>query len=121
MSSRLLVVFDLDGVIARTDTMAFLLQRQLLSHPLRAIAGAPPAVAWFVLHRFPRIRVRLSRALGRAALSGLSETEYRALATKVGARRGTDVTQGQRRIEPSWPCLAGLCRTTEYRSPYLRT
>jgi phosphoserine phosphatase len=93
VSSRLLVVFDLDGVIARTDTMAFLLQRQLLSHPLRAIAGAPPAVAWFVLHRFPRIRVRLSRALGRAALSGLSETQYGALATEVGTLLGSDPTK----------------------------
>ena len=82
------MVFDLDGVIARTDTMAFLLQRQLLSHPTRAIVGALPAVAWFVLHRHPRVRVRLSRALGRAALSGLTADEYRELAIAVGSELG---------------------------------
>jgi phosphatidylglycerophosphatase C len=85
-----LVVFDLDGVIARTDTMAFLIQRQLSSHPLRAMAGAFPAVAWFALHRYPRLRVRLSRALGRAALSGLSADEYRELAVEVGSVLGRD-------------------------------
>ena len=85
-----LVVFDLDGVIARTDTMAFLLQKQLLSHPLRAIAGAVPAIVWFALHRYPRARPPLSRALGRAALSGLSSDEYRALAVRVGTSLGID-------------------------------
>jgi phosphatidylglycerophosphatase C len=85
-----LVVFDLDGVIARDDTMAALLQRRLLSHPARAAAGALPAVAWFALHRFAWVRVRLSRALGRAALSGMTRDNYDELAKTVGARMGDD-------------------------------
>jgi phosphatidylglycerophosphatase C len=85
-----LVVFDLDGVIARTDTMAFMLQRQLVSHPLRAVAGAVPAALWFLLHRYPSARPRLSRALGRAALSGLSASKYAQLAREVGALIGAD-------------------------------
>lgn len=100
-----LVVFDLDGVIARTDTMAFLLRQQLLSHPLRAIAGAFPAAAWFVLRSFPRARVRLSRVLGRAALSGMTAEEYRELAVAVGTLLASD---------PSRSIPAGLATVRQY-------
>jgi phosphatidylglycerophosphatase C len=88
--AALLVVFDLDGVLARGDTMASLIQQRLLSHPLRAALGALPAAAWFVLHRFPAARIRLSRALGRIALSGMTAAQYRQLAVSVGARLGDD-------------------------------
>lgn len=88
--ARPLVVFDLDGVIARTDTMAYLLRRQLFSQPGRAVAGAVPAALWFLLHRYPRARPRLSRALGRAALSGLSAEQYARLARRAGELLGSD-------------------------------
>lgn len=93
-----LVVFDLDGVIARSDTMAVLLQKQLLSHPLRAIAGAIPAAGWYLLRGLPGMRARMSRALGRAALSGLDAKQYRKLATDVGVELGRD---------PKWTIAQG--------------
>ena len=84
------VVFDLDGVIARSDTMAALIQKQLLSHPGRGIRGAMPAAGWYLLRGLPKMRVRMSRALGRAALSGLDAEQYRRLASEVGAALGRD-------------------------------
>ncbi len=85
--------------------MAFLLQRQLLSHPLRAVAGALPAAAWFVLRSFPRARVRLSRALGRAALSGMTAAEYGELAVAVGTLLASD---------PSRSIPAGVAKVRHY-------
>jgi len=93
------VVFDLDGVIASGDTMAALIRRRLLSNPIRALVGAVPAVAWTVLRRFPRIRVRISRALGSIALSGLTSERYATLARQVGGELGAD---------PAWVLTAGL-------------
>jgi len=93
------VVFDLDGVIASHDTMAALVQRQLLSNPVRAVFGAFPAVAWTVLRNFPNTRVWMSRALGSIALSGLTRDRYRGLALEVGLNLAAD---------PAWVLLEGL-------------
>jgi phosphatidylglycerophosphatase C len=84
------VVFDLDGVLARGDTMASLIQQRLFSHPLRAARGALPAAGWFLLHRFPAARIRLSGALGRIALSGMTAAQYNELARGMGVRLGDD-------------------------------
>jgi phosphatidylglycerophosphatase C len=100
-----LVVFDLDGVIARSDTMAVLIQRQLLSHPLRALRGAIPAAGWYLLRGLPRARVRMSRALGRAALSGLDLEQYRTLAVEVGSELGRD---------PKWTIAQGAAAIREH-------
>jgi phosphatidylglycerophosphatase C len=97
-ASALHVVFDLDGVIARSDTMAALIQKQLLSHPGRAVRGAVPAAGWYLLRGLPKMRVRMSRALGRAALSGLDAEQYRRLASEVGAELGRD---------PKWTIAEG--------------
>lgn len=99
------VIFDLDGVIARDDTMAVLIRRQLTSHPVRAILGAPPAAAWFVLRGLPSMRIRMSRALGRVALSGLTPSGYAALAARVGSDLGED---------PRWTIAAGLSAARQY-------
>jgi phosphatidylglycerophosphatase C len=103
--STLRVVFDLDGVIARSDTMAVLIQGRLTSHPGRAIGGALPAAAWFVLRGLPGARIRMSRALGRVALSGLSVESYRALAVEVGTRLGRD---------PGWTIAGGLAAIRQH-------
>lgn len=99
------VVFDLDGVIASHDTMAALIQRQLLSNPLRAIVGALPAIAWTFLRRFPGTRVRMSRALGSIALSGLTRERYVTLAAEVGRTLGTD---------PAWVIPSGLAAIRQH-------
>jgi phosphoserine phosphatase len=118
-------VFDLDGVIARTDTMAHLLQQQLLSSPLRAIAGALPAAAWFALRGYPSARVRLSRALGRAALSGLTADEYQRLAVEVGARLASDpassIPEGLATVRRSLASGAEVVVTTGTEATLSRT
>jgi phosphatidylglycerophosphatase C len=93
------VVFDLDGVIARDDTMAVLIQRRLVSHPIRAALGVFPAAGWYLLRGVPALRVRMSRALGRAALSGLDAAQYRDLAVAVGVELGRN---------PKWTIADGL-------------
>jgi len=85
-----LVVFDLDGVIARSDTMAALIQKRLLGHPLKAIAGVTPAAAWFLLRAIPSARIRMSQALGRVALAGFDGAGYAKLAREVGGALGRD-------------------------------
>jgi len=99
------VIFDLDGVIATDDTMAVLIQRQLTSHPGRAIAGALPAVAWFVLRGFPNMRIRMSRTLGRVALTGLSIEQYTTLAARVGGELGRDA---------AWTFDAGIAAAKQH-------
>jgi phosphatidylglycerophosphatase C len=93
------VVFDLDGVIARGDTMAVLVQRRLTGHAGRAALGILPGAAWYLLRGLPGMRVGLSRALGRIALSGLDGAEYAALAAGIGADLGRD---------PDWIIADGL-------------
>jgi len=99
------VVFDLDGVIATDDTMAVLIQRQLTSHPGRAIAGALPAIAWFVLRGFPNMRIRMSRILARVALTGLSLEQYTTLAVRVGGELGRD---------PAWTFDTGVAAAKQH-------
>jgi phosphatidylglycerophosphatase C len=93
------VIFDLDGVIARDDTMAVIVQRRLTSSAGRAIRGALPAAVWLLLRGLPSARIRMSRALGRVALSGLSPAEYRALAEQIGTELGG---------VPNWTIAKGL-------------
>lgn len=93
------VVFDLDGVLARRDTMAELIRRQLTSHPVRAIVGIVPVAAWVVLKNFRRTRVVMSRVLGRIALSGLSDDSYSDLARRTGGALGAD---------PGWVIAEGI-------------
>jgi len=99
MSRRQRVIFDLDGVIARHDTMAVIIQRRLTSHPGRAIRGAIPAATWLALRGIPRLRIRMSRALGGSALSGLTAGEYAALAAEIGTELG---------LSPGWSFAAGV-------------
>ncbi len=93
------VVFDLDGVLARRDTQAELIRRQLTSHPVRAIVGILPVAGWTVLKNFTGSRVVMSRVLGRIALSGLSETAYGDLARRTGGALGAD---------PAWVIAEGI-------------
>lgn len=99
------VIFDLDGVIARHDTMAVIIQRRLTSHPGRALRGAIPAAAWLALRGVPALRIRMSRALGRVALSGLTAEQYAALASAIGAELGRD---------PSWSFPAGVVAVSRH-------
>jgi phosphoserine phosphatase len=85
-----LVVFDLDGVLARHDTMSELIRRRLRSSAWRTVRGALPAIAWFALGSIPRARIRMSRAVGTVALSGLDGVSYEALAKSLGAELGSD-------------------------------
>ncbi|MEP6844338.1 MAG: HAD family hydrolase [Pseudolysinimonas sp.] len=99
------VIFDLDGVIARHDTMAVIIQRRLTSHPVRALLGALPAAGWLALRGVPRLRIRMSRTLGRSALSGLSPDGYAALAGEIGAELGRD---------PGWSFSAGVAAVSRH-------
>lgn len=99
------VIFDLDGVIARRDTMAVIIQRQLTSHPSRAIAGALPALAWLLLRGLPTVRIRMSRALGRVALRGLTADQYGLLAGEIGTELGRD---------PGWSFAEGVAAVTRH-------
>ena len=83
--ARRFVVFDLDGVISRHDTMAELIRRRLRSSRRRAVLGVGPAAVWFALRGFPAARIRMSRAVGTIALSGLTADDHAKLAAEVGA------------------------------------
>jgi phosphatidylglycerophosphatase C len=93
------VVFDLDGVIARYDTMAVLVTRRLRSSVRRSVLGVFPGVAWYALRGLAGARVRLSRTLGGVALHGLRVDDYAALATETGTALAQD---------PDWTIPAAM-------------
>lgn len=99
------VVFDLDGVIARNDTMAVLVTRRLRSSLRQSLLGIGPGVAWYALRGFGPARVRLSRTLGGVALLGLTADEYAALAAETGTELGND---------PSWTIAEGKAAITRH-------
>lgn len=99
------VVFDLDGVIARNDTMAVLVTRRLRSSFRRSALGAVPGLAWYALRGLAGARVRLSRTLGGVALLGLTAEQYAALAAETGTELGED---------PNWTIPEGKAAITRH-------
>lgn len=83
-----MTVFDLDGVIARNDTMEVLVRRMLVRNPLRALLSIPFVALWFFIPSKVAWRGRLSGVLGGIAFSGLSERRYRSIARRVGRELG---------------------------------
>lgn len=89
-SSPALLVFDLDGVLARWDTMATLVIDRLKSRPWLVPVVLPPAVGADVVPPRSRWRPRLHRSAVRAALAGLSTEQYGLLARRIGTQMATD-------------------------------
>lgn len=81
-----LTVFDLDGVLARRDTMAAVVLSRFARRPWRVLAAVPLFVA--SLLATDRGRERLNRALVALALRGLDRRRYLPLAARVGQRLG---------------------------------
>ena len=101
------VVFDLDGVIARHDTMSELIRRRLRSRPGRILQAIVPAIAWLVLGGIPAMQIRMSRAIGTIALSGIDGDDYTALATALGAELGKS---------PMWVLEPGVAAAQQHLS-----
>lgn len=85
--------------------MAVIIQRRMTSHPGRAIRGVVPAIGWLALRGVPRFRIRMSRAMGHSALSGLTADGYAALATSIGTELGRD---------PAWSFPEGVAAVSRH-------
>lgn len=79
-------VFDLDGVLSRTDTMATLVFARLRRRPWLAGSVALLALAAALAGPTGRLRPRCNRAIVHLALAGVSEEEYLQLADAVARR-----------------------------------
>jgi phosphoserine phosphatase len=76
-------LFDLDGVLTRSDTMARLVTRRLRQHPARFLVAVPLFVFAMTTAPDGALRARLNRRLVALALKGLNEPEYAALASNL--------------------------------------
>lgn len=82
----MITVFDLDGVLSRADTMATLVFTRLRARPWLVLPiGVLSAVAALVSAE-GALRPRCNRAVVHVALRGMSEDEYRGLATRTARR-----------------------------------
>lgn len=77
-------LFDLDGVLTTKDTMAALITYRLKHKPLRLLAVLPIYVVTLIAGSHRGLAARANRLAVRVTFTGLSETEYRALATDIG-------------------------------------
>lgn len=84
-----LSVYDLDGVITRKDTFAALLLHRAARSPRAFARALPPLILW-MLAGDRATRERYSRRITEAVLSGVTELEYAALASRLGTRIGAD-------------------------------
>ncbi|MDF2048178.1 haloacid dehalogenase-like hydrolase [Microbacterium sp. Kw_RZR3] len=84
------VLFDLDGVLLRGDTMASLVVRRLVRHPRRMMRAAPTLAR--LLGAGPETeRARSAhRRLVQLALDGLERHEYEELAVHTARRLAAD-------------------------------
>lgn len=76
----MITVFDLDGVLSRSDTMATVVFARLRRRPWLVLPVAVLAVIVVLSPAHGALRPRCNRAIVRIALAGLSEDAYRALA-----------------------------------------
>lgn len=83
-------LFDLDGVLIRTDTMAAMISRRLRRRPLRLLAVLPLFLAALLTPPENHARARMNRRLVSVALRGLNRETYDQLARKVA----TDLASG---------------------------
>jgi phosphatidylglycerophosphatase C len=91
-------VFDLDGVIARGDTLGSLVGRRLRRRPVLVPAAVPLILAWVAVGRADPRRAGISRRVVRHAFRGLDDAGFTQLASSHGAelarRRGWVVERG---------------------------
>ncbi|KNY04485.1 HAD family hydrolase [Microbacterium sp. GCS4] len=79
-------VYDLDGVLSRSDTMAALVFARLRRRPWLAGSVALLALAAALAGPNGRLRPRCNRAIVHLALAGVTEEEYLQLADAVARR-----------------------------------
>ncbi|MEV4738416.1 MULTISPECIES: HAD family hydrolase [unclassified Microbacterium] len=79
-------VYDLDGVLSRSDTMAALVFARLRRRPWLAGSVALLALAAALAGPGGRLRPRCNRAIVHLALAGVTEEEYLQLADAVARR-----------------------------------
>lgn len=82
----MITVFDLDGVLSRSDTMATLVFARLRRRPWLVGSVALLALAAALSGPSGRLRPRCNRAIVHIALAGVSEEEYLQLADAVARR-----------------------------------
>jgi phosphoserine phosphatase len=81
-----ITVFDLDGVLTRSDTMATLVFARLRVRPWLVIPVAALALIAAVARADGPLRPRYNRAIVSVALRGVSERGYRLLVQRVAVR-----------------------------------
>ncbi|MFJ4225718.1 HAD family hydrolase [Microbacterium sp. NPDC089695] len=79
-------VFDLDGVLSRSDTMAALVLARLRRRPWLVGSVGLLALAAAIVGAESRLRARCNRAIVHIVLAGVSEEEYLQLADTVARR-----------------------------------
>lgn len=77
-------LFDLDGVLTTQDTMAALITQRLKRKPFRLLAVLPIYAVALIAGSHRPLAAKANRLAVRVTFTGLSETEYRALATDAG-------------------------------------
>lgn len=83
------IVYDLDGVITTRDSFTALMVEQLRRAPLRLMRALPAAATMLMTRREKRKRQAAAR-VAAIALTGMSDDDYTALATRFGNRIGGD-------------------------------
>ncbi|BCW44900.1 HAD family hydrolase [Arthrobacter sp. StoSoilB5] len=76
-------LFDLDGVLIRTDTMAALISRRLAARPWRLVAAFPVFLIAVLSPSESTRRPRMNRLLVSIALRGMNRASYDRFAVEV--------------------------------------
>lgn len=102
-------LFDLDGVLTTKDTMAALITHRLKHKPFRLLAVLPVYAVALIAGSHRELAARANRLAVRVTFTGLSGSEYRALAVTTG--RQLAARPGFVRDD-----LVQLCRTAQESS-----
>lgn len=83
---RGVTLFDLDGVLTTRDTMAALIVHRLKRRPVRVVAVLPIYAVALLAGSHRALAAKANRLAVQVTFRGLSEREYRDLATSAGLR-----------------------------------
>ncbi|WEK61548.1 MAG: HAD family hydrolase [Candidatus Microbacterium colombiense] len=82
----MITVFDLDGVLSRSDTMATLVFARLRARPWLIVPVAALAIVAALARADSTLRPRVNRAIVAVVLHGVGEQRYRQLVQRVAVR-----------------------------------
>jgi phosphatidylglycerophosphatase C len=102
---RVVVLFDLDGVLTSKDTFTLFVGRRLRKKPWRLLLAAPALPALALTGNLPTFRAPLARHLVRVALLGADLSE---------AHRELEAIGGEFAATPDWLHADGVRRAQDH-------